>query len=384
MIIPAANRLSQVQEYYFSRKLQEIAQLQAQGQAILNLGIGSPDLAPHASVIQSLQAHSNSIDNHAYQSYRGLDLLRQAFAHWYQQYFHVSLNAAQEVLPLMGSKEGIMHISMAFLNPGDQVLIPNPGYPTYAAAARLAGAQVCHYELKEEQAWLPDLTTLAQQDLSRVKLMWINYPHMPTGAHANTHFFEQLIAFAHEHNILIVNDNPYAFILNDSPLSLLSIAGAKAVALELNSLSKAHNMAGWRIGMLAGHPTYIDTVLKFKSNMDSGMFKPLQLAAAQALSLPPTWYEQQNEVYKTRRSIASQILNKIGCTFASQQGGMFIWARIPQRYTDAYALSDELLEKYQIFITPGAIFGSAGKHYLRISLCNPPPILQEALKRLIY
>lgn len=381
-IIPAANRLGQVKEYYFSRKLREIAQMRAAGADVLNLGIGSPDLPPHPAVINQLQQTSALHDHHGYQSYQGLPALRDAFADWYDRYFKVSLHAQTEVLPLIGSKEGIMHISMAFLNPGDEVLVPNPGYPTYRSATELAGGRIREYELSADQDWYPDLEALAKQDLSRVKLMWINYPHMPTGTPAKLAFFEKLVAFAHEQEILIVNDNPYAFILNEAPLSILSVAGAREVALELNSLSKAHNMAGWRVGALVGSPDYLEIVLRFKSNMDSGMFKPLQLAAVTALQLPPQWYAAQNEVYTRRKEKAVALLQSLGCTISEGQVGMFVWAKVPEVAPDAYALSDQILTEQHVFITPGGIFGSAGEQYLRISLCSRVEVLQEAIDRL--
>lgn len=381
-IIPPADRLGQVQEYYFSRKLREIAQMRAAGANVLNLGIGSPDLPPHPAVIEQLQRSSALSDHHGYQSYQGLPALRDAFADWYERYFSVSLHAQTEVLPLIGSKEGIMHISMAFLNPGDEVLVPNPGYPTYRSATELAGGTVREYELAAENGWFPDLKQLAQEDLSRVRIMWINYPHMPTGTPARSAFFEELVSFATRHEILIVNDNPYAFILNDEPLSILSVPGARAVAMELNSLSKAHNMAGWRVGALMGAADYLEIVLRFKSNMDSGMFKPLQLAAITALQLPDSWYQQQNEVYGKRREKAIKLLELLGCEIAEGQVGMFVWAKAPTTVSNAYAISDQVLAEQHVFLTPGGIFGSAGEQYLRISLCSPVKVLQEAIDRL--
>lgn len=380
-IIAPARRLEAVQEYYFSRKLREIAQMRADGCDVLNLGIGSPDLPPAPEVTAALQQHSASDHNHAYQSYNGIPELRRAFAHWYERWFEVALNADTEVLPLLGSKEGIMHISMAFLDPGDVALIPNPGYPTYRAATLLAGGQTREYALTNLNNWFPDVEALEASDLEGVKLMWINYPHMPTGARATPEQLASLVAFARRKGILLVNDNPYAFILNEEPLSLLSIPGAREVAIELNSLSKAHNMAGWRVGVLAGAAPYIQAVLRFKSNMDSGMFKPIQLAAARALSLDASWYQQLNLVYRRRRVLAEQLLVNLGCLFDPDQTGLFVWARVPDRYTDGYALSDKLLYDHHVFLTPGGIFGSQGDHYVRISLCSTEEVLTEAIRR---
>ncbi len=381
-IIPASKRLGEVKEYYFSHKLREIARLRANGLDVLNLGIGSPDLAPHPSVIKCLQEESAKPNTHAYQSYTGLPELRTAFSNWYERYFAVSLNPSSEVLPLIGSKEGIMHISMAFLNEGDEVLVPNPGYPSYSSATRLAGGKVRSYELKAANNWQPDLDRLAQTDLSKVKIMWVNYPHMPTGTVTTNELFKDLIAFAKTHEIVVINDNPYAFILNDEPRSILAVDGAKEVALELNSLSKAHNMAGWRVGMLAGAKAYLDVVLRFKSNMDSGMFKPVQLAATKALLLPQNWYDQQNDIYRVRKKVAQQIMQALNCKYDEKQVGLFIWAKVPAVYENAYELSDEILDNNAVFITPGGIFGTAGEQYIRISLCSSVDVLQIALNRI--
>ncbi|MEM8908399.1 MAG: aminotransferase class I/II-fold pyridoxal phosphate-dependent enzyme [Bacteroidota bacterium] len=380
MIINTAKRIGTVKEYFFSRKLKEIAQLRAAGKAIINLGIGSPDLPPADAVIERLQNASADKNNHAYQSYVGIPELRTAFAQWYQTHFDLTLHPDQELLPLMGSKEGIMHISMTFLETGDEVLIPNPGYPAYRATANLAGATTRTYELSEESGWLPDLEGLAQQDLSKVKIMWVNYPHMPTGTPASRQLFEALIAFGHQHQILICNDNPYSFILNDEPLSLLAMDGAKEVALELNSLSKSHNMAGWRIGVLAGQADYLQEIIKFKSNMDSGMFRPLQLAAVEALANPRSWYIDQNVIYRQRQMRAFELLDLLNCRYDRQQCGMFVWARIPKTYENGFEMSDELLQRSGVFITPGGIFGSAGDQYLRISLCSSLKRLDQAMK----
>lgn len=382
MTISSASRLGDVQEYYFSRKLREIAGMRAAGKDVLNLGIGSPDLAPHPKVIDALQQAASSPDNHAYQSYAGLPALRQAFADWYHRWFAVDLDPASEVLPLIGSKEGIMHISMSFLEKGDEVLVPNPGYPAYSAVTKLTGATIREYPLEAKRNWLPDLSALGQQDLSRVKIMWVNYPNMPTGARATRSFFEALVGFAQRHQILLCHDNPYAFILNDEPLSLLSVPGAREVALELNSLSKSHNMAGWRVGVLAGRADYLQTVLRFKSNMDSGMFKPVQLAAAQALSLPESWYESVNDTYRQRRTLVFRLLDQLECRYDRDQVGMFVWAKVPKIYADGYALADEVLEENHVFITPGGIFGTQGDHYVRVSLCSPASVFEEAIQRL--
>ncbi|MDP4821066.1 MAG: aminotransferase class I/II-fold pyridoxal phosphate-dependent enzyme [Saprospiraceae bacterium] len=381
-VIQPASRFGDVAEYYFSRKLREIAQMQQEGKQVLNLGIGSPDLPPAPAVIETLNAHSLRADTHAYQSYSGIPELRKAFADWYRQWMQVELDPQSEVLPLMGSKEGIMHISMTYLEPGDQVLVPDPGYPAYAAVGKLTGAEVVTYTLKESLGWQADLEELSQRDLSRVKIMWLNYPNMPTGAQADSKYFERLVALAQQHQFLLVNDNPYTFILNDQPQSILSVPGAKAVALELNSLSKAHNMAGWRIGMVAGASAYLQQILRFKSNMDSGMFKPMQLAAVQALGQPASWYDSLNAVYRERRVLAEDILRSLGCSFDPAQVGMFVWAKTPDRYPSGYELTDQVLETAHVFLTPGGIFGEAGKPYVRISLCSDVSVLKEAKDRI--
>lgn len=382
-IVQPARRLAGINEYYFSAKLREIAQMCAAGKDVINLGIGSPDLPPAADTVEALVKHSRERHTHSYQSYTGIPELRQAFAHWYGQWFGVPLNPDNEVLPLIGSKEGIVHIAMTYLSEGDQALVPNPGYPTYRAATILSGAEPLTYELLPEQGWLPDLEALEQQDLSRVKIMWINYPNMPTGAAAPTGFFEKLIAFARRNRILLVNDNPYSFILNDRPASILAVEGAKDVAIELNSLSKSNNMAGWRVGVLAGRFDYLQEVLRFKSNMDSGMFKPLQLAAAQALASPPEWYAQLNTVYRERRENAYRLLEALSCEWEPEQNGMFVWAKVPPLYADGFELSDEVLHGALVFITPGGIFGSRGNGYVRVSLCSDGAVLEEALRRIV-
>ncbi len=381
MNVQASSRLNTVSTYYFADKLRQIAHMQAEGRDIINLGIGSPDLPPHPDVIKALSDAALQPSNHGYQSYRGIPELREAFSAWYADLYGFKPDPEHEVLPLMGSKEGIMHLSMALLEPGDVVLVPNPGYPTYAAAARLAGADVKHYSLQASDGWAPDLNALEQCDLSKIKIMWLNYPHMPTGARGSAALFQNLVAFAKEHDILLCNDNPYNAILNPSPLSLLAQNGAKEVAVELNSLSKTFNMAGWRVGVLLGNEQIINTVLKFKSNMDSGMFKPLQLAAARALQLGPEWMEQLNRSYATRRELGKMILESLGCNLEQSQAGLFLWAPVPASSESAEQLSEHLLHEAGVFITPGHIFGSAGDRYLRISLCTPEARLQEALER---
>jgi len=380
--ISTASRLNSVEEYYFSTKLKQIAQFKAEGIPVINIGIGSPDLAPSQKTIDALTAAAANPNNHAYQGYQGIPALRKAFADFYATHYQVALNPDSEVLPLMGSKEGIMHIAMAYLEAGDETLIPNPGYPTYQAACALAGAKVLTYELSEKTGWLPDLKALELRDLSKVKIMWVNYPHMPTGAKADHVFFDELREFALKHSILIVNDNPYSFILNDKPISMLSVPGMMEVGIELNSLSKSHNMAGWRIGALLGKSEFLNPVLKFKSNMDSGMFLPLQLAAVEALSADIKWFEQQNEIYKSRQKLVFELLDLLGCTYDQAQSGMFVWAKIPNNFSSGYALSDQILVENAVFITPGGIFGSQGNEYIRISLCAKEEIFKEVIQRI--
>lgn len=378
---PPAQRLGQTQEYYFSRKLREIAELRSRGEDIINLGIGSPDLPPHPSVIETLVTEAARPENHGYQSYAGLPELRRAFARWYRRWFGVELDPTGEVLPLIGSKEGIMHVSMAFLDPGDEVLIPDPGYPTYRSATELAGGRVRPYPLRENTGWLPDLAALEASDLSRVKIMWINYPHMPTGTQIPEGFYRRLVSFARRHRILVINDNPYAFILTEERKSLLSVSGSAGTCLELTSLSKAQNMAGWRVGALLGDADLLRTVLRFKSNVDSGSFRPIQLAAVKALELGPAWYAELNAEYARRREIVYRIFDQLNCRYAADQVGLFVWARCPAG-TDGYGLSDRALYDYGVFLTPGGIFGPGGQDYVRISLCSPPDRLTEALARL--
>ena len=382
MNLTLSNRLEGIGEYYFATKLREIDELNKAGKQIINLGIGSPDLPPHPSVLATLNEEAAKDHVHGYQSYKGAPVLREAIAEWYKKYYHVdNINPATEVLPLLGSKEGIMHICMTYLNEGDQVLIPNPGYPTYTSAVKLAGGTPLFYELTAENNWAPDFENLEKTDLSKVKLMWVNYPHMPTGQMPTKALFEKLVAFGKQHQILICHDNPYAFTLNDQPESLLSIEGAKEVVIELNSLSKSQNMAGWRVGMLIAAEERVNEILRFKSNMDSGMFLPVQLAAAKALSLDQSWYDSVNQVYTERREKVYELLDTLGCAYSKQQVGMFVWAKIPATYKDGYALSDKVLYDANVFITPGGIFGSAGNNYIRVSLCGSMEKFNEAIKR---
>lgn len=379
-MINRAERLKQVGEYYFSQKLREISNLV--GLPVLNLGIGNPDLPPSPATIQTLQ---NSVGNHSvhgYQPYNGSLELRQAFAEWYNQYFSVTLNPDSEILPLAGSKEGILHISLAFLNPGDEVLIPNPGYRTYSAAAQLAGATPKYYDLLEQNDWLPNFDNLMKTNLKQVKLMWINYPHMPTGAKANFDLLQQLINFGTKYNILICHDNPYSFILNEEPLSILSVSGVKETALELNSMSKSHNMAGWRIGVVVGNVEYISAILQVKSNMDSGQFLPVQKAAITALKNSQDWIEELNTEYAKRKKIVHQILDILGCRYSNDQAGLFVWTQIPNDFQNGGEFSDWLLERYRIFVTPGSVFGKNGEKYVRVSLCVNLEILKQVEARL--
>ena len=380
MNLKAAHRIGKVEEYYFSRKLKEIKLRIKNGEDIINLGIGSPDMDPASSVLNATAESLAMPGNHAYQSYIGSEELRAAIANWYHRFFNVELDVNNQVLPLMGSKEGIMHISMAFLNPDDKVLIPDPGYPTYAAVAKMMHADVVMYDLLEENNWEPDFEALEQMDLSKVKLMWVNYPNMPTGADATTKLFERLIKFGKDHHILIVNDNPYSFILNDNPKSIMQIDGAFSTAIELNSLSKSYNMAGWRIGMVVGSEKILKHILNVKSNMDSGMFFPIQAGAIEALSLGEKWFNELNEIYRKRREWAFKILDCINCSYDKESVGMFVWAKTKDG--NAEQLSEELLDKAGIFITPGSVFGSNGDAYLRISLCTPENVLIKSLEKI--
>lgn len=377
-----SKRLKGIGEYYFSQKLREIDELNKQGKQVINLGIGSPDLPPHPDVIRVLQEESAKPQVHSYQSYKGSPVLRKAMSDWYLNWYGVDLDPDTEILPLIGSKEGIMHCCMTWLDKGDEVLVPDPGYPTYRSAVQLAGAVARTYTLSRKNNFRPDLKKLQKEKLKKVKLMFLNYPQMPTGQLPSREMFEELVAFASKHGILLVHDNPYSFILNEKPMSLLSVPGAKECAVELNSLSKSHHMAGWRVGMLSGAAERIAEVLRFKSNMDSGMFLPVQLAAARALELGKEWQEQVNAVYRERRVKVFTLLDLLGCGYSSEQAGLFVWARIPKGINDGFAMSDDLLNSSSVFITPGGIFGDAGKKYIRISLCAPVEKLAEATHRI--
>lgn len=376
-----ADRLQTVEEYYFSHKLREVRGLADQGRPIINMGIGSPDLPPHENVIEAIQRAVNDPAAHQYQSYQGLPELRNGIADFYKNHFDVTLHANTEILPLMGSKEGIMHISMAFLNAGDQVLIPNPGYPTYSSVTNLVQATPIFYDLIAENNWQPDFNTLEKLDLTKVKLMWVSYPHMPTGETGTILLFEKLVAFAKKHQILLVNDNPYAFVLNKKPMSILQVKGAMDVTLELNSLSKTYNMAGWRVGMVCGKSTFLDQILKVKSNMDSGMFYGIQKGAIAALKLDNSWFESQNVIYEKRQQLVYQLAEKLGCTFDKNAVGMFVWAKLPANFTDDKAYVNELLYDKNLFITPGSIFGNNGNGYIRFSLCIDASKIKEAISR---
>lgn len=380
-MIQPSHRLDGMKTYYFADKLAEIQKLNADGKDIINLGIGSPDIPPHPKVIDTLKISADDAHQHGYQSYRGTVELRKAVAAWYWRHFDVLLDGESELLPLIGSKEGIMHISMSFINEGDQVLIPNPGYPTYRAATLLAGGEPIYYDLNNEQNWLPDIDSLETQDLSNVKIMWINYPHMPTGARGDLKQFQDLVSFASRHDILLCHDNPYHFILNENPYSIFQVEGAKEIALELTSMSKSYNMAGWRIGYVAGRKEYIDHILTFKSNMDSGMFLPAQKAAVEALNLDDQWVEDINQVYNERKSIAKKIFDLLNLDFQHPSAGLFLWGRHDTAMSSA-TLSDDILYKSRVFITPGHIFGSRGEGYLRLSLCTPKERLIEAYNRI--
>lgn len=381
--IRTAERLDGVGEYYFSKKLREIDELRAAGRDIISLGVGSPDMPPHQKVIERLCAEAAKPNTHAYQPYKGAAPLRNAFSEWYRRCYGVELDPVTEILPLIGSKEGVMHVCMTYLQQGDKVLVPNPGYPTYRSAAALAQATVVDYTLKEENGYMPDFEELEwEQSLEGVKMMIVNYPHMPTGAVPTETVFDELVAFARRHNILLVHDNPYSFIRNDNPRSLLAAEGAMDVAIELNSLSKSHNMAGWRLGMIGGAKERIDEIIRFKSNMDSGMFLPMQLAAAEALSLGEAWYEQLNDMYREREAIGFEIMDALRCTYNKNQAGLFIWGRLPEGAGDCYEFSDEILYNRDVFITPGGIFGPEGGNYVRISLCATVETLRESLKRI--
>ncbi|MCD7972054.1 MAG: aminotransferase class I/II-fold pyridoxal phosphate-dependent enzyme [Candidatus Azobacteroides sp.] len=380
--IKPAVRLNQVSEYYFSNKLKEIARMNAEGKNVISLGVGSPDLPPSKAALDVMCEQTRRNDTHGYQPYVGIPELRKGFADWYHKWYGVDLNPDTEIQPLIGSKEGILHITLAFINPGEGVLVPNPGYPTYSSLSSLLGAELNYYNLEEKNGWYPDFEELEKRDLSNIKLMWVNYPHMPTGTPATKELFEKIVAFGKKHHIVICNDNPYSFILNEHPLSILSVEGAKDICIELNSLSKSHNMPGWRIGLLASNPTFVSWVLKVKSNIDSGMFRPLQLAAAEALKSDKAWYDKMNAVYKSRRKVAEEIMKTLGCEFDPEQVGMFLWGKIPSCYESSKELADKILYGANVFLTPGFIFGSNGERYIRISLCCKEEKLQEALERI--
>lgn len=380
-MIQFANRLQTVQEYYFSKKLQEVRQLIAEGKPIINIGIGSPDLQPPSSVLKAIQDSLLDTGAHSYQSYQGLPEFRQAVVNFYQNNYNVAINPANEVLPLMGSKEGIMHISLAFLNEGDQVLIPNPGYPTYSSVTNLLGGKPIFYDLAEATNWQPNFNALEKINTSKIKLMWVNYPHMPTGANATKETFQKLIDFGKKHNIVIVNDNPYSFILNEHPQSILQIEGAKDIALELNSVSKSFNMAGWRVGMLLGKPEFLTEVLKVKTQMDSGMFYGIQKGATKALELDKDWFTQLNNTYRKRQKLVFELAEKLGCTYDKNTSGMFVWCKLPEGKT-AEEMIDDLLYNKHIFAAPGTIFGSQGEGYIRFSLCVPEEKINEAINRI--
>ena len=378
-----ADRLNLVSEYYFSRKLKEVARRNAEGENIISLAIGSPDMPPSPETIQTLCREAQRADAHGYQPTVGIAELREAMAAWYKRWYGVTLDPKTEIQPLIGSKEGILHVSLALANVGDKVLVPNPGYPTYTSLTRLLGCQVVNYDLREADDYQPDFDQLEQMDLSGVKLMWTNYPNMPTGAKAQMRTYERLVRFAQDHNIVVVNDNPYSFILNDCPLSLLQVDGAMDCCIEFNSMSKSHNMPGWRVGMLATNSQFVQWILKVKSNIDSGTFRPLQLAAAQAYANSAEWHRQANiTLYQERRNIAEQIMRTLGCTFNPNQAGMFLWGRIPDHYKDCEELTERVLNEAHVFITPGFIFGSNGQRYIRISLCAKKEKMQEALNRI--
>ena len=379
--ITPANRVGSVQEYYFSRKLKEVAEMNAAGKNVINLGVGSPDLPPSERTIETLCEHARQPNEHGYQPYVGIPELRKGFADWYKKWYDVDLDPKTEIQPLIGSKEGILHISLAFLNPGEGVLVPNPGYPTYSSVSKLVEANLISYEQKEELGWQPDFDELEKMDLSNVKLMWTNYPNMPTGANASMELYEKLVAFGKKHGIIICNDNPYSFILNEYPSSILSVPGAKDICIEMNSMSKAHNMPGWRMAMLASNAQFVQWVLRVKSNIDSGQFKPMQYAAVEALSAPKEWYDNMTQVYRSRRNLAGQIMRTLGCEYDEKQVGMFLWGKIPAGAKGSEAIADRVLYEANVFLTPGFIFGSQGERYIRISLCCKNETLEEALKR---
>lgn len=381
--VQPAQRLSEVSEYYFSRKLKEVARLNAEGRDIISLAIGSPDMPPSRQTIDKLCQVANEPSAHGYQPTMGTPELRRAMADFYKRWYGVDLDPTTEIQPLIGSKEGILHVTLAFVNPGEEVLVPNPGYPTYTSLSKILGAKVVNYDLREDDGWQPDFEQLERMDLSRVKLMWTNYPNMPTGGNARQSTYERLVAFAKKHGIVVVNDNPYSFILNEKPLSLLQVEGAKDCCIEFNSMSKSHNMPGWRVGLCASNPTFISWILKIKSNIDSGTFRGIQLAAAEALRNEASWHHQANVVtYRRRRQWAEKIMDTLGCRYDRSQVGMFLWGRIPDTYKDCEELTERVLHEARVFITPGFIFGSNGQRYIRISLCAKEEKIKEALHRM--
>lgn len=381
--IKPSDRVSDIKEYYFSIKLREVAAMKASGIDVISLGIGGPDQPPHDEVIETMTQALHVPTNHGYQPHTGAPELRKAFADWYRRWYGVDVDPAKELQPLIGSKEGVTHISLAFLNPGDGVLIPNPGYPTYSSISKLLGAEIFPYNLTEENGWQPDFEELEKMPLERINLMWINYPHMPTGAGARMDTFRKVIEFGKKHNIVIVHDNPYSFILNKTPLSIMQVEGAKDIAIEMNSLSKSHNMPGWRVGVAVSNPQFISWILKVKSNIDSGQFRPLMLAAAKALEAGPEWHEKVNALYALRRKVAEDIMHELGCEFDPTQTGLFLWGRIKDPAVSSEALADKVLQQAHVFLTPGFIFGSNGERYIRISLCASEEAMQEALQRII-
>jgi LL-diaminopimelate aminotransferase len=381
--ISSADRLSKVSEYYFSRKLKEISRLNAEGKDIVSLAIGSPDMPPSSKTVDKLCEVSRQEDSHGYQPTMGTPELRKAMAGFYKRWYGVELDYSSEILPLIGSKEGILHVTLAFVNPGDKVLVPNPGYPTYTSLSKILGAEIVNYNLREDNGWQPDFDELERMDTDNVKLMWTNYPNMPTGGNAKMETYERLVNFAKSRNIVIVNDNPYSLILNNNPISILQVPGAKDCCIEFNSMSKSHNMPGWRVGLCASNATFISWILKIKSNIDSGTFRGIQLAAAEAYNNDEEWHREANiETYRRRRNIAEQIMTSLGCTFDSSQVGMFLWGKIPSRYANAEELTENILHQARVFITPGHIFGSNGERYIRISLCAKDDRMNEALKRI--
>lgn len=384
MTIQPADRLSLVQEYYFSRKLKEVAKLNAEGQDIISLAIGSPDMPPSKQTIDKLCEVASKPESHGYQPTMGTPELREAMAGFYKRWYDVDVDPKTEVQPLIGSKEGILHVTLAFVNPGEQVLVPNPGYPTYTSLSKILGAEIVNYNLREDNGWQPDFDELEKMDLSRVRLMWTNYPNMPTGGNARRETYERLVAFAKKHNIVVVNDNPYSFILNDNPMSLLQVPGAKDCCIEFNSMSKSHNMPGWRVAMISSNKTFISWILKVKSNIDNGSFRGIQLAAAEAFNTnSDEWHHEYNIVnYRRRRDIAEEIMKVMDCTFDPNQVGMFLWGKIPEKYADVEDLTEKVLHEARVFITPGFIFGSNGKRYVRISLCAKDEKMKEALERI--